>query len=203
MKTSIEKQCEWLKEHQDDIFKEEMAWCKEMLDKHPDKMGRLSYDEHLKIHEEMVKEMINDDLNGDTTYYIGETSECDEIIASEPQINLKPILEEIRNDLHKEHLIYLFIKNGTIIKKFKFNGGKRGVAPDIDELKIIEEAKDLKASIYFVHNHPLTSRAMPSEKDLMRFKAFSVTCNKEKVEIADIGVVSALDYYSYKQKAPH
>lgn len=138
---------------------------------------------------------------------IHSTYDCKETIG---KLNLKPYLKRIRNNDY-ETLIYLLIKNNKVIREYSYAGNSQRVTAGKNEVRrIIKEARDLKASLYDVHNHPMCIAAIPScaydpktKKPLadigVRYRNGKL-CAKYGVKYLDSCVVTQFDYYSARQK---
>lgn len=125
-------------------------------------------------------------------------SKCEEEING---IDLSEYLKEIRYDHYKEHMMFLFIRRGKIVDKVIINGISNviRITPYMKR-KMIKRAKELKANLYQVHNHPSTFTAYSSDVDEETRKIMNDTLKTEGIKLLDWGVVTEWDYYSYKQK---
>lgn len=157
--------------------------------------------------EDLLYEDLMRTRNFDFSSMIHKTSNSKEVIG---KINLKPYLNKIRTKDYETNIV-LLIRNNKVLKEYYFTGNSQRIKINLDERKrIVKEASELKASIYEVHNHPMSIAAYPScaflgKKKLVRADIgarydIGKLCQRYKVKYLDCGIVTEFDYYSSLQK---
>lgn len=196
---------EWLKlkqpsvkKHLEDAAKSEYEMFKGLLgDVYCDSIENI-YEQHEKL------------FNEDMKY---EPFQCKEYVNG---ISITSYLDKIRYS-EKEHLLYLFIKDNKVIKEMIFEGNYEACNMNHEDEIAFKEAKNLKADICEYHNHPYRYAAIPSggyrkrkdndgntkcveTGDYLHYKIIEPELAiKYKVNIADMGVVTDVDFYSTNQ----
>ena len=116
-------------------------------------------------------------------------------------------------DLKPEEMMFLLIKDNEVKKEIICKGGVSRCGSDEETEEVAKIARELKADIYVVHNHPLSVYAYPSGK-LVKYRDTYIESNdygqlhkympeifnKYGVKMIDFAVVTEVDYYSLTQK---
>lgn len=193
MDITIEEQEKWLEENKEEVIEQYRKGIEsDILNKY----SSMNVEE-LRNHVDIIMSITTLDDIVEEKKMIGKFANCKETIND---IDLHEILESIRyNDY--ESLVHLFIKNGEIIEiSIKKGLASRTNTSTQTEIEMIEKAKLLNCDLYTVHNHPFGLRALPSSRDFESWNKLNKIAKEYGVNYIDGGVVSKLDYYSYRQK---
>ena len=109
---------------------------------------------------------------------------------------LSPMISYHRN-VEKFYVIYLDVKNNTLLIDPTFSGSLNSCA--IYPREIIKKAIELgAASLILAHNHP-SGDLMPSKEDKSITKYIIIACDVHGIKVHDHVIVSETDYFSFNQ----
>ncbi len=110
--------------------------------------------------------------------------------------DLKDIHEELRYNPY-ETGIFCLIKDGRICKKYYLKGFASFISEKV-KIEYFDEAKEMGASVYHLHNHPSSLAAIPSNGDLNEYKRLLKHAEEKNIPI-NFGIISNEDYWDYEQ----
>lgn len=137
-------------------------------------------------------------LNKQATY--DKYANCLEIV---DEMDFKERIDVIRDDYKKVNLMFIYIKNGKIVEHIVRTGNDILNLPfcyqQIEEI-ILEEKRSLDFDkVYIAHNRPCNFSAFPIKGEESNIKILDDILFEKEIELADYGIVTIDDYWSYAQ----